>query len=143
MKTLLLRSNAKTETEVMINDCFLSSGLRQVCNIVNNNGKMLDLVFTNKWEDVKVGRTDPIANLEVHHEAFIIKVDSLDKNMEEEVKGIYLNFEKTSNEETNEKDWNMLLRFSKSDFLLEYSSLLHEEEFDWFENLRNSSAAGQ
>lgn len=138
-ENFMYATNASSDSEIFINDGFLSSGLRQVSNIKNERGKMLDLVFTNNWDDVAVNSTDPIVKSEAHHETFHIKVSNLVENRGTNSKEKFLNFKKTDfanvNLELSGVNWIEMFKFSPSAFKLNNERHFHKDLFLWFECL--------
>lgn len=129
-------SNASSEAEVILNDGFLSSGLRQISEVKNANGRMLDLVFTNYWEDTSVKKTLPVACSESHHEATSITMENLKSVTRKINKRRFLNFKKSDFEKLNcdllAVNWGKHLNEDIRFFMRSCHHLFHEELFDWF-----------
>ena len=78
-----LPMNVTTEGGLAVIETMLSSGFHQMCNIANQAGNVLDLVFTNKFYDLSMSEsTKPLMESDAWHKA--IELELLIERSEEE-----------------------------------------------------------
>jgi exonuclease III len=140
--SFLYAKNASTEAEISVNDGFLSTGLRQICDIKNRNGRILDLIFSNRCDEMKVQLADPIIKSEGHHEAVNISFENVVANSKTETRK-FLNFKKTNFSEVDKElslvDWSRVLAMTKESFLANEHHLLHDAVSEWFKFLSSET----
>lgn len=75
-----LPTSVTTEGAIAVCDTMLDSGMHQMCNITNQAGNVLDLVFTNRFYEMSLHESSrPLLPLDVWHKAIEVNL-----NIEEE-----------------------------------------------------------
>lgn len=71
-----LPMNISSESEIAVCDTMLDLGMHQMCNLENQAGNVLDLVFTNQFYELLVSEsTRPLIQLDQWHKAIEIELD--------------------------------------------------------------------
>lgn len=135
-ENFMYSDNATSSAEICVNDGMLSNGLNQINRFSNSNNRMLDLVFTNNSQTIKIEKAEPIFKNEQHHEAISITVTiNSDKKVQKGFKN-FLNYKKsnfvTLNDELSNVDWSNVLSQSKKDFVSLNEASLNAKLFEWF-----------
>ena len=106
-----LPTNASTEPELALVESMLLTGLQQQNNFVNDNGKLLDLVFMNPAYADIFEPTAPLLKIDVHHKPIVLKFDVESTFFEEEF--VRFDFDRCDRGALNglieQIDWNQLL----------------------------------
>lgn len=69
-----LPTNASTEQELVFVENMISSGLQQICNIRNSNGRLLDLAFVKNCDVELFEAPSSILPTDRHHNPFVLRL---------------------------------------------------------------------
>lgn len=68
--------NASSEQEITLTENILASGLKQICDVTNENGRLLDLAFVNTVAYVEcIEPPSAILRVDRHHTPFVLRID--------------------------------------------------------------------
>lgn len=88
-----LPTNASSESEITLTESVLSVGLFQVLNVLNQNGRLLDLAFVNDAHSVEVLEPPtPLLKVDQHHKPILLNFHLPLKNDDTDYYDIRLDF---------------------------------------------------
>ncbi|XP_062535363.1 uncharacterized protein LOC134204573 [Armigeres subalbatus] len=71
-----LPTNASSEQELTLTETLIASGLKQICNVSNSNGRLLDLAFVSDCHEAElIGAPYSILSPDRHHNPFVLRLD--------------------------------------------------------------------
>lgn len=126
----LLPLNASTEQELALVEPLLSSGFHQVNELLNVNGKLLDLAFTTNPERLNlVDYPSALLKVDAHHKPFVLTLDARSR-AEDDAPLLEFDFLRCDYRIVNDRiaslDWNRLLDTTVDNAVSMLYEKLHE-----------------